>query len=94
MDSNVTFDRTNDPGKGPRNSGQTKGKELKNKNSNTALVPKTKCEELMVRPVHGNVVEGVGDIRRTPPHGPRNGTDNAFNRLHSESGDLEVQVEN
>ena len=51
-----------------------------------------KGEVLVVRPGQGNAVEGIGDVSRTPPHGPRNGTDNAFDRFHFEFGDLEMEV--
>ena len=83
---NVTLDRPNDPSECPRSRGQPKGEELENKDPNTIPVPNTKGKVLVVRPEYGNAVEGIGDIRRTPPHGPRNGTDNEF-------GNPEVKVE-
>ena len=83
---NMTLDGPNDPSECPRSRGQPKGEELENKDPNTIPVPNTKGKVLVVWPEYGNAVEGIGDIRRTPPHGPRNGTDNEF-------GNPEVKVE-
>ena len=93
VNPNVALDRPDDPSESPRSRGQTKRKELEHKDPDTIFVPNTKGKEFVVRPEHGNAVEGIGDVRRTPPHGPRNGTDNALNCLHSEFGNPEVKVE-
>ena len=54
MYSNVAFDRTDNPGKGPRGSGKTKRKELKYKDSETSSIPNDKGKILVMRPVQVN----------------------------------------
>ena len=74
VNPNVTLNGTNDPSKGPGRWGESKGKELEDKNPDAALVSNTKGKILMVRPFQGNTMKGIGDIRRAPPHGAQNST--------------------
>ena len=93
VNPNVTLDRPDDPSESPRSRGQTKRKELEHKDPDSIFLPNTKGKIFVVRPKHGNAVEGIGDIRSAPPHRPRNGTDYALHGLHSELGNLEETVE-
>ena len=93
MNPNVAFDGAYDPSKSPWRCGETKRKELEYKDPDTAFVPNTKGKIFVVRPIHGNTVEGIGDVRGAPPHGPRNGAGYALYGLHFELRNLEETVE-
>ena len=69
-----------DPSKSPWAVNNPKGRNWKTKTLIRSPSWMQKGGVLVVRPGQGNAVEGMGDVSRTPPHGPRNGTDNAFDR--------------
>ena len=92
VDPDVSLNRPDYPIKDPRSSRKAEGEKLEDKNPEAAFVPNTEGKILMEFPIKWNTVEGVGDIRRTAPHGPQDRLGDDMHGLHSEFGNLNELV--